>query len=269
LHDGQFGTFFESKGRTSVIVELFGPPGAGKTTFSHALAARLRDAGRTVDVHLSARPGEEIPTLMPRADAIAKRSVADPLRRLMRPLLELIAAITTDVKARDPSTETLVSKLPRGHRVAALRMRQYLIRLSAAWREALQSERIVIFDQGYVQAISSILLTNQRMPDEDVTTMLSVVPQSDLAIRVEAPIEEIESRLKRREEAIGWLGRLFESKLGEPTDHVCATDRVQAGLKRTGRAVLNLNSADPEMLGLEIERARLEISRVPQKEAAE
>ena len=160
------GHALEGSGEASVIIEFFGPPGAGKTTFSHSLTARLRDAGYTVEVHLSARPGEEDFTSVRRGDAATTQNLMDPVRRLTRPFLELIAAISTNPLARDSSTDVLVSKLPRVRSFAALRTRQYLIRLSAAWQEARKSESIVIFDQGYVQAILSILLTNERILEE-------------------------------------------------------------------------------------------------------
>ena len=38
-----------------MIIEAFGPPGAGKTTFSRALAQRLRQRGYTVDLILFPR----------------------------------------------------------------------------------------------------------------------------------------------------------------------------------------------------------------------
>jgi hypothetical protein len=104
-----------------VIVEAFGPPGAGKTTFSHALAARLRETGCTVDVYLSARPGEERPGPMSRGDTVAALNLMAPLRRLTRPAIELIAAIAANPLARESSTDALVSKLPGGRGAAALR----------------------------------------------------------------------------------------------------------------------------------------------------
>ena len=44
-----------------MIIELFGPPGSGKTTFARSLAARLRERGHTVDLILSHRPAECLP----------------------------------------------------------------------------------------------------------------------------------------------------------------------------------------------------------------
>src|ERR1700692_65633 len=99
--NGQSGTFFELEGRTSVIVELFVPPGAGKTTFAKALAARLREAGRVVDLHLSARPGEDVPASKSRGEAHSRPSPADPFRRVARPLLQLIAAMVAGAELRD------------------------------------------------------------------------------------------------------------------------------------------------------------------------
>jgi hypothetical protein len=260
---------FEREGQAGVIVEFFGPPGAGKTTFSRALAARLRDCGCAVDAHFSARPGEERPASAPGGATIATRILLDPLRRLTRPIAELFAAISANPQAHDSSTDDLISKLPPGHRLAALRMRQYLIRLSAAWRQARNSDRIVIFDQGYAQAVSSILVTKGRILNEDVMAILAVAPRSDLAIRVDASIATIETRLKHRMQAIGPLGRLLESDLGDAETHMRGTDWLYAGMKQTGRAVLAVNSTDAEMLSFGVERAQSRIFEMRTRGAAE
>jgi hypothetical protein len=252
-----------------VIVEFFGPPGAGKTTFARALAARLREAGRSVDVHLSARPGEERSISVLNGQTRARQNLSDPLRRLGRPLAQLIALRIVGAQAKDSSVDVLVANLPSGHRFAALRMRQYLVRLSAAWRKAREGERITIFDQGYVQAVSSVLIAMDRPSDTEAMAMLLAAPRSELAIRIEAPIADIEARLRRREQTIGRLGRLFEANLGEPSHHAYAADRLQSGLRQAGRAVLSVNSADGLLIAAELERARREIEQLQMKKQAE
>ena len=196
---------------------------------------------------------------MSRGDAVAARNLMAPLRRLTRPAIELIAAIAANPLARDSSTDALVSKLPRGRGVAALRMRQYLTRLSAAWQEARKSERVVIFDQGYMQALSSILLAANSVLEDDVVSMLAITPRSDLAIRVKAPVTAIESRLNCRRQTIGPVGRLFERDLGDPAKQARVADRLYGAMERMGQAVLTVSSTDPEMLRVGIERAQFKI----------
>ena len=247
-----------------MIVEFFGPPGVGKTTFAIALGARLDQSGCSNRVYLSSRPGEERENAKGPVDSarIRCRALSDPLRRIGRPGVQLLLAVAAGDRMRDPIIQAMLAKLPHGSRVASLRVRQYLVRLSAAWREAQSSERVAIFDQGYVQAIASILIAGERTHDEDFTDLIAIAPRADLVIKVDAPILVVESRLRHRARAIGRIGRLFESKLGGPVAYAHVVERMQTGLRRDGRAMIDVGSADAEGLLGGVERVHEEIERV-------
>jgi adenylate kinase family enzyme len=66
-----------------MIIELFGPPGAGKTTFARALAARLRERGHTVDLILSQRPAERSPHEIRSASNLSAQRISSMIRRTM------------------------------------------------------------------------------------------------------------------------------------------------------------------------------------------
>ncbi len=72
-----------------MIIELFGPPGAGKTTFARALTDRLRESGHLAELRLSYRPTERLPVLN-RCGAAAGRYQNVDIHRLSRPLLEML-----------------------------------------------------------------------------------------------------------------------------------------------------------------------------------
>lgn len=245
-----------------MIVELFGAPGAGKTTFALALGQRLRSDGYDVRVRLSARPGEETKASHCCVTGPPGRWF-DPARRLARPVREMIAAISgpEDVRRRE-RIDALVSMVPPIGLIRSLRERQYLIRLSAAWGGAQSFESVTIFDQGFVQWIALILLFLPEMTKDGLAAALEAAPPSDLAIRVDAPVAEIDRRLGQRSRALGKIGGLFESNLGDSLDQTRAAKRLFEGLDRAARRALALESADLGTLETSIELARAEIRRI-------
>src|SRR6266478_5875106 len=196
-----------------MIIELFGHPGAGKTTFAHALSASLRDRGHVVSLFLSYRPAEPPPSVCPCAGDAIHPQAAAVARRLIRPAAEMLAL------ARHPVANShdirralaLIRILPPASMFWSLRMSQYIMRLSHAWRQASQADHIVLFDQAFVQVVCSLILSHGRALDEAlIAQALDQLPKSELLIRLDAPDETLKARLRDRICRQSRIERFFE-----------------------------------------------------------
>lgn len=232
-----------------MIVECFGPPGAGKTTLALGLTERLRANGLNAVSRLSARPGEER-----HGGNGCNRSpsvFAAAARRLLVPAAELAAAVIQSPadRAIRNATGALTSAWAEGEVFRGLRVKQYLIRLANVWAAAANSGNIWVFDQAYVQAIANIMQVRPRFSDADAAAMLDAIPKSDLIIRVETPIDDIRARLTRRQRRIGRIGDLFEEYSGAAVEQAATAKRLDALLGRSGRSRLTVASRDGKTLG--------------------
>jgi thymidylate kinase len=229
-----------------MIVELFGSPGAGKTTFARALAARLHERGHTVDLILSHRPAEHSPHQIRRGLDLSTQQISSTIRRLTRPFAETLTMVRHPFTlSHDVGTAlTLIKILPPSSIFWSLRLAQYVSRLSRAWLQASNNSHIVLFDQAFVQAVCSLVLFCGAADELLISNALDAIPKSDLLVRLDAPAEILEARLRDRERLEGRVGRLLELDLATNLRSSAIVDCLQDLLRKAGRQVTNAASLD-------------------------
>jgi thymidylate kinase len=251
-----------------MIIELFGPPGAGKTTFARALTGRLRESGHLAELRLSYRPTERLPVLN-RCGAAAGRYQNVDIHRLSRPLLEMLTIARHPIaNSGDVRTAVhLVRLLPPSNIFASIKNSQYISRLCHSWYEKSRAAPIVLFDQGFVQAVCSLALRAGVANDTPIANALDYAPKSDLLIRLEAPLELLKARLHDRRRLQSTVEQLFEPDLKTSLASIPMIDRLHNLLLQRGRSVLSASSLDQRSLGESLNMIEKEVVRMLQNRA--
>jgi RecA/RadA recombinase len=244
-----------------MIIELFGPPGSGKTTFSRALTAHLQARGHVAELKLSYRPAEGLPAL-DRCEANLAPPQSAVIRRLGRPLVEMLTiarhpfANSRDVRA----AVDLLRILPPRSIISAIKESQYISRLSHSWHQASGAAHIALFDQAFVQLVCSLALLGGGADDTRIAQALDCAPKSDLLIRLEAPLGLLKARLDDRRRLQSTIEKLFESGLEASLASVPMIDRLHNLLLKQGRSVVCASSLDQRSLYEGVERIEQQLT---------
>jgi RecA/RadA recombinase len=239
-----------------MIIELFGAPGAGKTTLARALACRLRERGHVAELRLSSRPNEHLIAQHPLGGAESHLAA-----RLSRPVLEILQI------ARNPLEHSrglqmaiaLTNILPQRNIFSLIKNGQYISRLANSWCRLGSLAPILVFDQGFVQAISSLALLARVADDTRIAEALAYVPKAELLICVEAPGSLLEKRLCDRQRLQGIVEQWLEPSLARSLATVSMSDRLRYLLREQGRRVLCVSSADETALRQSIQMIETEV----------
>jgi DNA polymerase III delta prime subunit len=234
-----------------MIIEFFGAPGAGKTTLAYALTQRLQENGHCVDLAFSFRPAEQLTSAKRRLWGMSGLPVAAVPRRLTRPVFELLTItrhpilISKDIK----TAVNLLKTLPPARTAAAIRLGQYILRLSSVWHRASARRYITLFDQAFVQLICSLVLFHGSNDESLIAQALDVAPRPDLLVRLEAPSGMLAARLKERKRRQSAAERLLELNPDSNRKLIDIVDQLDRLLLDRGQLVIRGISADQRSLG--------------------
>jgi len=230
-----------------------GPPAAGKTTLAHALATALEQNGFGVQLIVSSRPAERGSIDIEGTGAVSwcRTALAAPLSRACK----LVSALPIFLGARsDELTASLMDLLPPPTLLWSVRYRRFLSLLSRSWKIASASDRIFIFDQGFLTALCSMVLTARSVDRSVIVRGLALIPRPKLLICLDAPRETLEARLRARLGHQGALERLFEFDLQTSLRQIETTNDVAHMLHEQGGRMIYVSSLDRRLLEEAVDR---------------
>jgi O-antigen/teichoic acid export membrane protein len=222
-----------------MIIEFLGPPGSGKTTFAHELARRLRARGYNAKVMLTYEQGAG-------KYEFDRLGVLFFVSRILSAVFATAGIIVLSLRRREQLdiANSLVTLMPPASRIWRARLWQYILQLGWRWTRAKASSDITIFDQGFMQAVGSLAMFHGSADTATLTAALDLLPESDLSVRITAPLDVVENRLHARIKSESPAERYFEAEVSTNLTSVAIFDRISVLLARTGRKMVSVETLD-------------------------
>jgi thymidylate kinase len=125
--------------------------------------------------------------------------------------------------------------------------------------------KIVVFDQAFVQAVCSLALFCGVADEALISYALDFVPKPDLLVRLDAPIEVLEERLRDRHHLGGKIERLLEQDMEISLNSRNVVDLLHELLSRSGWSVVSMTSLDQGSLETAVEQIELQIASIAEQ----
>lgn len=240
-----------------MIVEFFGPPGAGKTTLARLLTARLNALGYDTVLWHSSRPTELVPLRGP--DRLTRQLA--PIRRMRRSVAETLSIVGHPLANAEEIAlaNRMLKTLPPRGMLTRLREAQYICRMAQAWYHAARLGRITIFDQGLVQELCSLMILSGSAEVTPLVTLLDSVPLAQLSVLVNVSPTLLKRRTIDRLSRLQLIERFFERR--NRPDFVPVAYQLRDLLVSNGHPVLCACSVDEISTENSLERIEQEVVR--------
>jgi thymidylate kinase len=167
-------------GAQNLVVEFLGVSGSGKSTLARALAARFKQRGYCM-----------------RLLTMQRQTVS---QRLLGVLYKSgnMCRIAFSHRHEFAEARALLRLFPQKSVLHHTRVMQYLLHLSALRARLKSNHQIVIFDQGFVQAMYSLALFSSASGDSEFDAAFHAMPEPDILITLNPSADTVAKRLGKR-----------------------------------------------------------------------